>query len=141
MIWAVALNQMTEELRWAEASASEAPGRQGVDCLCLVHDAPAEAVTEAVERAGATWSRPPGTLVVITDFADFDVLRALGQRFELLPSRHSWNKFGMEDSYESFVVARLSDAIRMYEPTVAIGVGEPSRAAVQDARDRLLVTS
>jgi hypothetical protein len=141
MIWAVALREMTEELRWAEASANEAGSAQGVDCLCLVHDAPAEAVTQAVELAAATWSRPPGTLAVITDVADFDVLRALGQRFELLPSRHSWNKFGMDDSYESFVVARLSDAMRMYEPLVAIGVGEPSRAAVQDARDRLLVGS
>jgi hypothetical protein len=141
MIWAVALKQMTEELRWAEASANEAGGRQGVDCLCLVHDAPADAVIQAVELAAASWSRPPGTLAVITDLAEFDVLRALGQRFELLPSRHSWNKLGMDESYESFVVDRLSDTMRMYEPLVAIGVGEPSRAAVRDARDRLLVSS
>lgn len=141
MIWGVALKQMAEELRWAEASASEGGGRQGVDCLCLVHDAPVEAVTEALELAGATWSRPPGTLAVITDLADFDILRALGQRFELLPSRHSWVKFEMEDSYESFVADRLSDAIRMYEPIAAIGVGEASRAAIRDARDRLLVSS
>ena len=48
MIWAAALKQMIEELRWAESAASDARTGQGVECLCLVHDEPAEAVTEAV---------------------------------------------------------------------------------------------